>query len=178
MLKFSLNIYKQMALTLRSNKMKAFIISLFSLFLSHFVFAESLPEIEVHRSPDCHCCHKWITHLEEQQFIVIDKPNYDMANVKSHVGLPKAMASCHTAIIDGYVIEGHVPAADIKHLLETKPDIAGLSVPRMPIGTPGMEMGPRKDEFIVFQFGHGGRYTPFSEYRLDENNTYQHELTH
>lgn len=138
------------------------------------VIAAEPVSIEVYRSPTCNCCHKWINHLEENQFSIIDKLTQDMASVKEAVKLPKQMASCHTAIVDGYIIEGHVPAADITRLLAEKPDIAGLSVPQMPVGTPGMEMGERKDPYIVFQFDKAGKHSVFSEYQLDENNQYQH----
>lgn len=132
--------------------------------------------IEVYRSPTCNCCHKWITHLEDNKFTVIDKLTRDMASVKEAVKLPKQMASCHTAIIDGYIIEGHVPADDILRLLTDKPEISGLSVPQMPIGTPGMEIGERKDNFIVFQFDKAGQYSVFSEYQPDDSNQYQHKV--
>lgn len=130
-------------------------------------------EIKVYRSPDCQCCHKWIKHLQKHQFNVIDMLTPNMASVKQAVKLPRKMASCHTATIDGYIIEGHVPADDIRRLLAEKPAIAGLSVPQMPIGTPGMEMGSRKDAFIVFQFDHDGKYSVFNQYHADENNEYQ-----
>ncbi len=88
-----------------------------------------------------------------------------MAAVKLELGVPSAMASCHTATIDGYVIEGHVPADDIKRLLKERPDVAGLSVPAMPAGTPGMEMGGRKDPFRVLSFDASGDIEVFREYR-------------
>lgn len=122
------------------------------------------PEIKVYRNPTCNCCHKWINHLEQNKFNVIDMLTSDMASVKESVNLPKQMASCHTAIIDGYIIEGHVPAADIKRLLIEKPDIAGLAVPQMPVGSPGMEIGPRKDNFVVFTFNKSGEISVFNEY--------------
>jgi len=130
-------------------------------------------EIKVYRSSTCHCCHKWIEHLEQNKFNVIDLFSHDMNSVKEAMKLPKQMRSCHTAIIGGYIIEGHVPAEDIRRLLVDKPDISGLSVPQMPIGTPGMEMGERKDPFIVFQFTQQGKYSVFNQYDLDENNHYQ-----
>tara|TARA_R110002050_G_scaffold9504_2_gene33462 strand:- start:36215 stop:36730 length:516 start_codon:yes stop_codon:yes gene_type:complete len=133
-------------------------------------------EIKVYRDPNCQCCHKWINHLEENKFNVLDILTTDMTSIKESVQLPKKMASCHTAIIEGYVIEGHVPAADIRRLLAEKPDIAGLSVPQMPVGTPGMEMGERKDNFIVFQFNKEGKYSTFNSYQLDEHNNYQTHL--
>jgi hypothetical protein len=122
-------------------------------------------EITVYRAPNCQCCHKWIQHLEKHGFTVIDMLTQDMASVKETVKLPRQMASCHTALIDGYIIEGHVPADDIKRLLNTKPDIAGLSVPQMPVGTPGMEMGERKDDFVVFSFGKSGEIDVFNKYQ-------------
>jgi hypothetical protein len=122
-------------------------------------------EIKVYRDPDCQCCHKWIQHLEKHQFTVIDMLTRDMASVKEAVKLPKQMTSCHTALIDNYIIEGHVPADEIKRLLNTKPNIAGLSVPQMPIGTPGMEVGNRKDDFIVFSFDKSGAIDVFNKYQ-------------
>jgi hypothetical protein len=122
-------------------------------------------EITVYRAPNCQCCHKWIQHLEKHDFTVIDMLTQDMASVKETVKLPSQMASCHTALIDGYIIEGHVPADDIKRLLTKKPDIAGLSVPQMPVGTPGMEMGNRKDDFAVFSFDKSGAIDVFNKYQ-------------
>ncbi len=131
------------------------------------------PEIKVYRDPDCQCCHKWINHLKQNKFNVLDLPTRNMTSVKEAVKLPKKMASCHTAIIDGYIIEGHVPADDIVRLLTDKPDITGLSVPQMPVGTPGMEMGERKDPFIVFQFDKSGKYSIYNRYTVDKDNQYQ-----
>lgn len=146
--------------------------------LLYLVFGSALADtlthdIKVYRDPDCQCCHKWITHLENNQFNVIDVPTRNMASVKQAVNLPKGMASCHTATIDGYVIEGHVPVADIIRLLTEKPDIAGLSVPQMPVGTPGMEMGSRKENFAVMQFDRSGNYSVYNYYSVDQNNEYQ-----
>jgi len=154
--------------------MKIYLFLLIQLFsVNSFAIETSDTDIKVYRDPNCQCCHKWISHLEENKFNVLDILTSDMASVKNTVHLPKQMTSCHTAIIDGYVIEGHVPAADIRRLLTEKPDIAGLSVPQMPVGTPGMEMGERKDNFIVFQFNKDGKYSVFNRYQLDENNEYQ-----
>ena len=122
------------------------------------------PEIKVYRNPSCNCCHKWINHLENNQFNVIDMLTNDMASVKEAVNLPTQMTSCHTAIVDGYIIEGHVPADDIKRLLSERPEIAGLAVPQMPVGSPGMEMGQRKDNFMVFSFKRSGDIGVFNKY--------------
>lgn len=153
---------------------------LFSQFLVTHSFSSELEhaEIKVYRSPTCNCCHKWINHLEDNKFNVIDILTPNMANVKKTVELPKPMMSCHTAIIEGYIIEGHVPADDINRLLAKKPDIAGLSVPKMPVGTPGMELANRKDPFIVFQFDKNGQYSVFNQYEVDEHNQYHSHGEH
>ena len=109
------------------------------------------PEAMVYKSPTCGCCSKWIEHLEANGFEVKSEDRLDMATVKAENGVPTQMASCHTAIIDGYVIEGHVPAEDIARLLEQRPALSGLAVPRMPIGSPGME-GPNAERYQVLGF--------------------------
>ena len=121
-------------------------------------------EIEVYRSPTCGCCSKWLAHLKENQFIVKDNVTDDVQAIKDKYGVPENMASCHTALVDGYVIEGHVPAADIKKLLKIKPAVIGISVPGMPSGTPGMEMGGRKDPYKVVSFDKENKYQVFSSY--------------
>lgn len=134
--------------------------------------------ITVHRSENCDCCHKWIAHLERHDFEVVDKISGDMLSIKQERGLPPQMASCHTAEIAGYLIEGHVPAGDIKQLLATQPDIAGLSVPQMPVGTPGMEMGPRKDAFNVIAFDDEAQFEIYKQYRVDADGRYQSAHDH
>lgn len=121
-------------------------------------------EITVYRSPTCNCCGKWIKHMKKHQFKVTDIVSDDMNAVKNKYGVPSKLASCHTAVINGYVIEGHVPAGDIKELIKTTPDVVGLSVPGMPMGTPGMEMGGRKDPFDVIAFDKEGKQKKFKEY--------------
>ena len=134
---------------------------------------ESPQVITVYRDADCQCCHKWIEHLEKHQFEVVDKISSNMAQIKQQLGVPNNMASCHTAVIGDYVIEGHVPADDIKQLLIDKPQqIKGLSVPQMPVGTPGMEMGQRKDHFIVFSFDQNATYQLFNAYQTNTENNY------
>jgi hypothetical protein len=121
-------------------------------------------EIVVYRSPSCGCCHKWIKHLEKHQFTVKDMVTEDVNNVKQIYGVPGKMASCHTAIVDGYVVEGHVPAADIITLLTKRPKIVGISVPGMVTGTPGMEMGAKNDPFKVISFDASGKFSEFNNY--------------
>ena len=107
--------------------------------------------ITVYKSPTCGCCVKWVDHLEAGGLAVeaIDVEN--LAWIKKENGVPARLHSCHTALVDGYVIEGHVPVEDILRLLEERPDIAGLAVTRMPIGSPGME-GPNPEPYDVLAF--------------------------
>lgn len=125
-------------------------------------------EIEVYRSPTCGCCSKWITHLEQNNFKVKDFVTDDMPAKKDEAGVPQEMASCHTGIVDGYVIEGHVPAADIKKLLKAKPAVVGISVPGMPVGTPGMEVGDRKDAYQVISFDKENKFKVLTRYKGKE----------
>lgn len=118
----------------------------------------------VYHSPDCNCCGGWIDHLKAQGFQITNFSTPDIETVKQKYNVPDNLSSCHTAIVNGYVIEGHVPADDIKRLLQEKPNVAGLSVPQMPVGTPGMEMGDRKDPFSVLSFDSKGSVAVFNEY--------------
>jgi hypothetical protein len=99
------------------------------------------PEIQVWKTPTCGCCNDWIRHLQDNGFAVraINVP--DTAPIRSRAGIPARLGSCHTALVDGYAIEGHVPARDIQRLLRERPKAVGVTVPGMPIGSPGMD-GP------------------------------------
>ena len=121
-------------------------------------------DIVVYRSPTCECCGKWIEHLQKNNFNVKEIVTDDVQTIKDKYGVPKAMASCHTAIVEGYVIEGHVPVNDIMKLLKNKPKIVGIAVPGMPSGTPGMEMGDRKDAYNVMSFDKENHYEVFDSY--------------
>ncbi len=118
----------------------------------------------VYHSPECNCCGGWIDHLKAQGFQITDFSTSDIETIKQKFNVPDNLSSCHTAIVNGYVIEGHVPANDIKRLLQEKPNVVGLSVPQMPVGTPGMEMGNQKDPFTVFSFNHKDSVTVFNKY--------------
>lgn len=120
--------------------------------------------IDVYYSKSCGCCKKWMKHLKDHQFTVNPIPEPYMSDIKKRFGVKGEYSSCHTAIIDGYVIEGHVPADDIKRLLKQKPEIKGLSVPAMPIGTPGMEQGSSKDPFYVITLPKKGEPEIFRAY--------------
>ncbi|MDX5432397.1 MAG: DUF411 domain-containing protein, partial [Halomonas sp.] len=123
--------------------------------------------VEMYQDPNCGCCTDWAEHLREAGFEVRQHKTRDMRSVKIEHGVAPELASCHTALIEGYVIEGHVPAADIKRLLDERPDVVGLTVPGMPHGSPGMETG-RYDDYAVLTWRHEDR-TPalFSEYTHD-----------
>jgi len=106
-------------------------------------------EIYVYKNPNCGCCNKWISYLKEQGFTVKTENNSMLPAMKEAVGITSELGSCHTAVVDRYVVEGHVPAEDIRRLLEERPDIKGLTVPGMPIGSPGMEQGDTKERYDV-----------------------------
>ncbi len=112
-------------------------------------------KVVVYKSPTCGCCKAWVKHLRDNGFEVEVHQRYNVEPVKDEMGVPKPLRSCHTAKVGGYVIEGHVPADLIVKLLEEKPAAAGLAVPGMPMGSPGME-GPRKDPYDVILFGDQG----------------------
>ena len=120
-------------------------------------------EIVVYKSPSCGCCTKWVEYLRKQGFTVVAHDTSGMSAVKAELGVPDAMASCHTAMVGGYVIEGHVPAADIERLLKEHPKVVGLSVPGMVTGSPGME-GGTPEHYKVLTFDAKGATTVFSSY--------------
>lgn len=126
--------------------------------------AALVSELTVFRSPTCGCCGKWIEHMESVGFRVKDEITEDMTAVKQQHGVPNNMASCHTTVANGYVIEGHIPAADVAQLLTEKPDVAGIAVPGMPIGSPGMESGDYVEPYTVFSFTETGETTSFAEH--------------
>jgi len=122
--------------------------------------AEALPPVTVAKDPSCGCCDGWVAHLEAAGFPVRVVESAHMQSVKDQLGVPADLASCHTAVVAGYVIEGHVPATAISRLLAGRPAGIGLAVPGMPAGSPGMEMpGVEPEAYDVFLFdgsGHRG----------------------
>ena len=121
------------------------------------------PTITVYKDANCGCCKNWIEHLIKHGYRVDAKDSNEMTEIKLSLGVPEALTSCHTAVVNGYLIEGHVPAADIARLLKTKPKVAGLAVPGMPMGSPGME-GPRKQKYDVLSFDKAGKTKVFASY--------------
>ena len=122
------------------------------------------PAVKVTRDPDCGCCTAWADHLRAEGFAVTVVDDPQINRLKARLGVPGELASCHTAEVDGYVIEGHVPAASIRKLLAQRSDIRGLAVPRMPVGSPGMEVeGTPPEMYEVIAFGPRGR-SVFAKY--------------
>lgn len=132
--------------------------------IAYSLSAFATSTVEVHSDPNCGCCSDWVAHLEDAGFEVNHHRDEDVRAIKVANGIPPQLASCHTAFVEGYVIEGHVPASDIQRLLDERPDVAGLAVPGMPHGSPGMETG-RVDDYAVLSWTHNARPPAiFSEY--------------
>jgi len=128
-------------------------------------YAQTQPVIDVYKTPSCGCCKDWVTHLEQSGFKVIAHDVPTTKPYRDRFGVPAELYSCHTAFIDGYAIEGHVPAAEIKRLLKERPKALGLSVPGMPVGSPGMEVeGTRRDAYDVVLFAENGSRKVFRSY--------------
>jgi hypothetical protein len=119
--------------------------------------------VEVFKTPTCGCCAKWVDQVRQSGFATkaVDLPQADVTAVKMKHNVPRALHTCHTALVAGYVIEGHVPVADIQRLLKQRPAVSGLAVPGMPIGSPGME-GPHPQPYDVLTFDKQGKTTVFS----------------
>jgi hypothetical protein len=113
-------------------------------------------ELKIYKSPYCGCCGAWVDHVTANGLKPVVQDMDDVTPVAKKVGVPDAMRSCHTAVIGGYFVEGHVPASDIRKLLRERPKARGIAVPGMPIGSPGMEQGNRRDAYdtlLVLQDG-------------------------
>lgn len=121
-------------------------------------------ELTVFRSPTCGCCGAWIEHMEAAGFRINDQITADMDVIKAQYGVTDALASCHTTVAAGYVIEGHIPATDVARLLTERPDVAGIAVPGMPIGSPGMESGDYVEPYTVFSFTDEGMTETFADH--------------
>lgn len=119
-----------------------------ALFIASTAQAADALTIDVHRDANCGCCKKWISHLEANGFQVIDHVEHDMTSVKQRLGVAPRLASCHTAVINGKFVEGHVPAAQVIELSKRN-DLVGIAVPGMPAGSPGMEAGGTQHAYQV-----------------------------
>ncbi len=126
--------------------------------------ARAATAIHVYKDPGCECCTGWVKHLSGAGFAVQVTNTEDTAAVRKRTGIPDAFGACHSATVEGYAIEGHVPAAEIRRLLALKPQAIGLAVPSMPPGSPGMEYGDRKDPYQVLLIDRQGKGTVFATY--------------
>lgn len=118
--------------------------------------------MRVYRSPSCGCCGGWVDHLRASGFEVTVEMLDDVSPVAARLGVPERLRSCHTGEAGGYFVEGHVPASDVERLLRERPDARGIAVPGMPIGSPGMEMGARRDAYQTLLIGRTGSISLFA----------------
>lgn len=151
-----------------SISLKLLFVFIFTVLFPHQVMSETnsnsvLTPVFVYKSPSCSCCDKWASHLRKNGFRVEIFNMINMESIKSEFGVTNQYASCHTAVVGEYIIEGHVPADDIKRLLTEKPDINGLTVPGMITGSPGME-GSRQDPYNVLTLSKDGNGTIYSQH--------------
>ncbi len=124
----------------------------------------AVPAVSVSKLVECGCCDQWAEHLRKNGFAVSVREVPDLAPVRKKYGVSRDFGTCHVAMVEGYVVEGHVPAADIRRLLRERPKVAGLAVPGMPAGSPGME-GPRSDPYEVLAFERSGAARVYARYR-------------
>jgi hypothetical protein len=122
--------------------------------------------VVVYKTPTCGCCSNWVAHLRANGFQVEanDVSDAQVRAVGASAGVTDDLASCHTAKVGGYTVEGHVPAADIQRMLKEKPAIAGIAAPGMPMGSPGMEQGSRKEAYDVIAFTKDGKRSVFAKH--------------
>ena len=124
--------------------------------------AKAMPTVQVYKSPGCGCCGAWVESLRASGFKTVTQDMDDVSAIAAGAGVPEDLRSCHTALVDGYFIEGHVPPADLRKLLATRPAARGIVVPGMPLGSPGMEQGGKSEAFetlIVDRQGQARRFT-------------------
>jgi hypothetical protein len=124
--------------------------------------SRSLPTVTVFKTPTCGCCKGWAEHVEKHGFKVVARDLADVTPIKTAHGVPESLRTCHTALVGGYVIEGHVPADVIAKLLKERPKVAGLAVPGMPMGSPGME-GPTSERYDVLTFTKAGKTAVYAK---------------
>ncbi|HDX6330494.1 DUF411 domain-containing protein [Campylobacter fetus] len=139
-----------------------------SLFIGTTILATTAfsADIDVYKTPECGCCSNWSKAMEKNGFSTKEYKTNDIMNIKHNAGVPDELSSCHTALVGGYAIEGHVPAAEIKKLLSQKPDdVIGISVPGMPIGSPGMEQDGIEETYKIIAFYKDGSQKVWATYK-------------
>lgn len=139
------------------------LLTLFALGAAVNLPASAAEAVDVYKSPYCGCCEKWVEHLQQAGFAVRTHDVNDVPAARQRLGMPERLGSCHTAKVAGYVVEGHVPAADIQRLLKEKPKAIGLAVPSMPPGSPGME-SPKPVPYNTLLVQAGGATTVFAKH--------------
>ena len=139
------------------------LLTLFALGAAVNLPASAADAVDVYKSPYCGCCEKWVEHLQQAGFAVRTHDVNDVPAARQRLGMPERLGSCHTAKVAGYVVEGHVPAADIQRLLKEKPKAIGLAVPSMPPGSPGME-SPKPVPYNTLLVQTGGATTVFAKH--------------
>lgn len=122
------------------------------------------PEVQVFKSPSCGCCGAWAAHMRSAGFVVKVVEVDNAAVERKRLGMPDRFGSCHTATVGGYILEGHVPAAEVKRLLATKPKAIGLAVPGMPPASPGMDVSGRTDPYQVLLVDASGQASAYATY--------------
>lgn len=127
------------------------------------------PVVTIYKSPTCGCCGDWVAYLADNGYSVLTEYVDDMTPIKQQYQVPTDLQSCHTAVVDGYVIEGHVPVAEMERLLSERPDVLGIAVPGMPLGSPGMETaGAAAQPFDVLTFDQAGHTEIYAHYSGEE----------
>jgi len=134
--------------------------------LAQSLTARAATQVQVYKNPSCGCCTGWVDHLKAAGFAVAVTETDDTGPLRKRLGVPDRLAGCHTGVVEGYALEGHVPAVEVKRLLALKPNAVGLAVPGMPVGSPGMEYGDRKEPYQVILIGRNARDTVFASYPL------------
>ena len=137
-----------------TNLLKRLVMAAFILIPLHASAEEPATEATVYKDPDCGCCQGYVDHLRANGFRVETVETSDLMSIKQKHGIPDDMAACHTMLIGGYVVEGHVPLTTLRKLLGERPRIKGIALPGMPIGTPGME-GPKEEPFTIYEISDG-----------------------
>lgn len=126
-------------------------------------YASTLPPVTAYRNPGCDCCEGWAERLKQAGFVVAMSDDRDLSSRRAGLGIPEDLAGCHLAFVGDYVIEGHVPPEDILRLLDEKPSVVGLSVPGMPMGSPGME-GGTTESYVVLAFSADGSTKTYAQH--------------
>jgi len=120
--------------------------------------------VTLYKNPWCGCCEGWARHMEAAGFVVRRENVEDLGPVKRTAGVPVELEACHTALVEGYVVEGHVPAVAVRRLLRERPSVVGIAAPGMPAGSPGMP-APRPETYVVYAFEADGSVSPFARFR-------------